>query len=198
MTVNAGPNGKVRAVGIDLSLTGTGVALHNGECTLVGEAGVTNMPVRRQLAIVNDLSRRIHWEVTRGAGDVVVIEGLDMARSYGGQIERTALWWNVVERLSDYSSRPILVAPSALLKIYATGKANATKANMVAAVATQWPMFDTRGNDNLADAAVACAMASHWAGQPLAELPEEHARALAKLRSIDDPPPVRRTNRRAT
>lgn len=189
----------IRAVGIDLSLTATGIAHHTGSCTLIGQSGVTSLPIVEQIEVLQELATSIAAEAIRYAPEAVVIEGLDMARSYGGQIERTVLWWGVVRYLHLHTWSPqIFVVPSALAKIYATGKASATKQEVVAAVGAEWPVFDIRGNDNLADAATMCAMALHRMGEPLTGVKDERTRAMAKMRAITDPPPKKATRRRAT
>lgn len=183
-------------VGLDLSLTGSGLAYDGGsacmdvcvgQCVLIGEEGITKLSVAQRFGAVDRLAGQILDQVGAWNPATVLVEQLDMARSYGGTIERTALWWLVVREI-DRAGIPVLTAASAQGKIYATGKSNATKREMVHAVAELLPQFPIRDNDNLADAAVYCAMCSAVGGVPLAILPDKHLRALDNVKSIHDLP----------
>lgn len=196
----------VKTVGIDLSLRATGVARSaDGSCGLIGRDGVTNLSVDQQIITLVDLHGLIFdFACLPGTPDAICIEGLDMARSYGGQIERSALWWMLVSTFRG-AGVPVFVAPSPQIKIYATGSGNpgATKAlrkgAVVGAVRQRWPQFDVGTDDNKADAAVCAAIAHHMvgagpllpAGWPDGEffaMPDTHTRALSGVRSTTDPP----------
>jgi len=181
----------IRAVGIDLSLTATAVARDDGICALFGQQGVTNLSIVEQADLFTKLAFEIRNQAVGVTGTMpalVAIEALDMARSYGGQIERTVLWWSVVGLLHK-DGVEVLVVPSAILKTFATGKSSARKSEVVDAVARRWPQFETGGDDNKADAAVLCAIARHRLGIPLGHLPVTHVRRLESARLITEPPP---------
>lgn len=185
----------MRVVGFDLSLTGSGVALtapaqppHQFVLTLVGRQGVTNMSVVGQFAAIDELLAEIATAADLNhPPDVAVLEALDMAQSYGGQIERTVLWWELAKTLHMLGVR-VYVPTSAQVKIYATGNGLAKKPQVKAAVATHWPWWDFRNNDNLADAAVMAELGLTLAGYRSVELPKEHTRTLSKIRLLSDPP----------
>lgn len=183
--------------GIDLSLTGTGIVIgpDSTVCKLVGRTGVTNLSIVEQAEVLASLVNEILMPLDDYGVGLVVIEGLDMAQSYGGQIERTVLWWAVVLNL-HLSGQRVFVAPSGQVKIYATGAGNADKGAVVEAVTRQWPQFETRGNNNLADAAAMCALACELGGSPLSPVSDKQRRALSGVREITQPPPPKKTKAR--
>ena len=68
---------------------------------------------------------------------------------------------------------------------------------LIDAMSRLLPDYQTKGNDNLADALTLMAMGTDLLGQPLVALPEKHRRALASVRSITDPPPRKAKSRKA-
>lgn len=192
----------VKTVGIDLSLTATGVAYSTGQCWVLGNKGVTTLSLADQIRVLNGLALQILDRC--GTPDAVAIEALDMSQSYGGQIERTALWWDVVRQL-DRANVPVFVVPSPQVKMYATGKGAGPKGAVIEALTRRWPQFDHAGNDNAADAAVCALIAAHMTGHAIGApgtdgasyLPDTHLRALKSVRSIHDPPPPRKVRKLA-
>lgn len=165
-----------RVIGLDLSLTGSGIASSDGWCEVVGQKDVTTQPLDRRLAIIDDLAAQILNLVC--APDLVVIEQPAFSRAGAGSIERHALWWLVVRSLRGHELPVAEVTARGRMR-YATGKGAATKSAVVDAAARRWPSFETGGNDNLADAVVLCAMGRDWLGAPLSTLPQTHRAALA-------------------
>lgn len=190
----------VTTIGIDLSLTATGIAWSDGRCTLAGRDGLTNLSVDAQITALNGLTAEICSLVERSRPVAVCIEGLDMSQSYGAQIERTVLWWKVVSFLRSIVI-PVYVAPSAQVKMYVLGKGSGSKADMVEAVGRLWPQFrldmvNPAYRHNLADAASCALIAAHMVGAPIGApgtdgasyLPATHLRALQSVRSTEAPP----------
>jgi crossover junction endodeoxyribonuclease RuvC len=174
-----------RVVGIDPSLTGTGIATTLGYCYKVGRDGVTKLPLDERLAAVDELADQIVRHV--GQPELVVIEEPAFSRAAGGAMERHALWWLVVRKLRS-NGLAVAVAPISTRMRYATGKGSATKSAVVDAVARRLPLFATGGDEDLADAAVLCAMGADRLGEPLAALPATHRAALD---AVKWPKPVR-------
>lgn len=151
------------------------------------------MPVAQQFDVLENLKRGVVQAATNQPVGAVCIEGLDMARSYGGQIERTVLWWKVVETIHRLGI-PVFVAPSAQLKMYATGKGSAFKSQIIEALDLRWPFFEHDKDDNKADAAVCALVAAHMVDQPIHPVPPNpqldapHLRALVSVCPITDPP----------
>jgi crossover junction endodeoxyribonuclease RuvC len=177
---------KPRVIGLDLSLTCTGVAVitagqvHVQRATSTGRADATLAERGERL---RELSRRIvgvrHTMLT--VPDLWVIEGPSLGQTrQGGQHDRAGLWWLVVATLQGIGHRVAEVSPAQRAK-YATGKGNASKDTVLAAAIRRYPMADIAGNDT-ADAVILAAMGAHHLGHPLAPVPALHATALEKVR----------------
>src|SRR6185369_12130179 len=89
----------IRTAGIDMSLRATGVALSNGECRLFGEDKLTTQPWGIRIPKLTALALQIGGYAAGFKPDAVCIEGLDMAQSYGGQIERSYMWCLIIDVL---------------------------------------------------------------------------------------------------
>lgn len=114
-------------VGLDLSLTATGIAhLTAGDGLVVDHYRVTSDPAPGTYATRHRLRtlRRTILDDVR-AGDLVVVEGPALSRATGHAWDRGGLWWSIVDRLP----RVAIVGPSTLKK-FATGNGAATKADM--------------------------------------------------------------------
>jgi Holliday junction resolvasome RuvABC endonuclease subunit len=167
------------AVGLDLSLTGSGVASSLGWCERVGASDITTMDLDDRLAAVGNLVGKI-LDLTGGGGrwpEVVCVEVPAFSRSGGGVLERSALWWNVVAALRRREVPVVEIYIGQRMR-YATGKGSASKGAVIDAVARRWPQFETGGDDNLADAAVLAAMGADWLGAPIGAVPATHRKAL--------------------
>lgn len=176
----------MRIVGIDPSLTGTGIAWYAGVdgagCCSLGERGITTLPLPARVAAIDGLISRILGTV--GHADLYLIEAqitfATVRGASGAQLERSALWWLLYRRLIRAGCGVAVVAPSQLQK-YATGKGGGSKTAVVDAVARRLPVFPTGGDNNMADAAVLCAMGADWLGQPIAPMPADHRQVLTKV-----------------
>ncbi|MGW3827810.1 hypothetical protein ACWEAF_37485 [Streptomyces sp. NPDC005071] len=171
-------------IGVDPSLTCTGVA---GD----GWADALRPKGRGH--------HRLHWlreEVRErtGAADLVVIEGA--AYGHGGQAghhELGGLWWILTQDLWERNIPYAVVAPASRI-VYAMGVSNPAKdyprkqrariaKGMVRdAVAERYGLdCEGPGRYDKADAFILAAMGLHWAGWPLAEVPDTHSRALGAV-----------------
>lgn len=179
----------INTAGIDLSLTATGVARSDGRCAVFGQTGITTKAWATQLRALENLRAQIViFATTQPYAEVAVIEGLDQAQPYGGQIQRSWLWCAVASDLIAAGVH-VYVAPSPQVKMYATGKGalprgREGKKAVIRAVAEQWPHFEIGQDDNKADAAVCCALAAEIAGHPMSVVTAEQARALEKTLSV--------------
>lgn len=169
-----------RIVGIDISLTGTGLACSCGSVEVKGRDGITKLPLAKRVDVIERLSAGICGWTLKHQADLAVIEQPAFSRSGGGSLERHALWWHVVENLIGCDIQ-VAEVPATTLKRYATGKGNAQKGPMLDALARRLPMFETGGNDNLVDAAWLAAFGADHLGMPLAEMPAANRAALAKV-----------------
>lgn len=174
---DATPAPQPSVIGLDLSLTGTGMS--DGETTwLIRSTGkkADDLPTR------TGRLRKIRAEViTRCEGaEMVVVEGPTYMTSTGHMHDRSGLWWLVVMALQHRGISVAEVSPPTLKK-YATGRGNAKKGEIVEAATRRLPHVQTGGDDNRADALWLHAMGlDHLTG--LNVVPEAHRVALTAVR----------------
>ena len=171
-------------VGIDPSLTGTGIASSNGWVDVTGykrartkDPGITQLPHPERIAAMRNLVDSVYYSV--GNPKLVVMELPAVSRSGGGAHERGWLWWQLYSRLTTAGFPVALMAPNARA-LYATGKGNAAKGAVIDAVSRRFPAWTTDGNDNAADAVTLMAAGRDWLGHPITDLPKTHRAALDK------------------
>lgn len=175
-----------RVVGVDPSLTSTGLADSTGRTLRVRGP-------RMGAALSDDLARMTHIATicrefaTYGPGhvahpaDLAVIEGPSFGQGrQSGTHARAGLWWLIVDGLAS-AGVPIAVVPPATRATYACGRGNAGKDDVLAAVVKRYPDWDVLGND-IADAVTMCAIGARLLGHPIdGDLPKTHLRALTKV-----------------
>jgi Holliday junction resolvasome RuvABC endonuclease subunit len=184
-------------VGVDLSLQATGIVrVGYGSGGRIypevqmfrrGESGITTgTPAEISVALAS-LCDNLAETIISANGprvppypNLVLIESPALSRSKGGVFERGFLWYATVCYLVDLGI-PVMAVDPGQLKLYATGVGNASKGGVIDAVARRLPMFETKGDDNLADASVLAAIGCDLMGAPLVKMPAAHRRALAKL-----------------
>ena len=160
-------------VGLDLSMTATGVAFPGGDvATWRPKASDGD---RRLLVIHHHLLDLL----LLGEPDLVVIEDLPVHAHAAGV---TGMVQGVVRRLLLDQSVPYLLVPPATLKTYATGKGNSDKPDMRMAL-YQRTALDLRDN-NQVDAAWLRLLGLDHLGHPELTLPATHRRALDKLPEV--------------
>lgn len=177
-------------IGLDLSLTSTGIAVIGSDQTVT----VSRVQSKgSKTATLNDRRERIHkldlaifqhivnaHEHSLTGPPLVVIEAPSFGQArQGGQHDRSGLWWLVVSRAGQYYDIAE-VAPATRSK-YATGKGNAAKDAVLAAVVRRYPQVDVTGNDE-ADALILAAMGARHLGQPIDDLPKTHLAAMDAVR----------------
>lgn len=149
--------GLTTAVGLDLSLTSSGLARITWSLDRVvaetwrrGEDGVTLLDVPGR----NRAVRHLAADVLAYADhcDLVVIEGPSMNSRSTSDHERAYLWWSVVDRLLRREVPLVVVTPHQRAK-WATGKGNDGKTAVAIAAGRMWPEVTIR-DDNEADALV--------------------------------------------
>lgn len=166
-------------IGLDLSITATGLCDVTGYCSTVG--GPAKLGDRRLSIICEAMDLRLAGMVDGGLTridpvDLVVIEdipthahGAGVTAMVHGAIRLRLLEWLV----------PYALVPPATLKKFATGRGNATKADM--AVALYKRAGIELADDNQVDAWWLRAAGMQHLGQPVADLPETQVRALDKV-----------------
>lgn len=168
-------------LGLDLSLTGTGIARIGAESV---ELLTTVRPGKRQGHERIEFILDAIGEAQRMAGiDLVVIEGPSYGSQGGqrGHHERAGLWWLVAQSLYGIRRSYAVVSPKGRAK-YATGSGNAGKKAVLAAVRERYGHLVTAGirNDNEADALTLAAMGVDHLGGHLGDVPAVNREALRK------------------
>lgn len=174
-------------VGLDLSLTSTGIATINTE---TGQRTVERVTSKgKKDASLTDRQGRLHNLrlaicLKAADADLVVIEGPSFGQArQGGQHDRAGLWWIIVDWLSQpedadgWGKRIVEVSPASRAK-YGTGKGNGAKDAVLAAVVRRYPEVEVSGNDE-ADALLLAAMGARHLGAPIEDsLPQTHLAAM--------------------
>lgn len=164
-----------RVIGLDLSLTATGIAYPDGPLTTIRTVPGDHLADQhdRITHIVTEIHERLHWQTA-----LVVLEGPSYGSSGAGTWDRAGLWWLTVDRLFSCAT-PFAVVPPATVKTYATGKGNATKADMRMALYKRADL-DVR-DDNQVDAWWLRSMGLDHLGCPVVEVPKAHRDAITKV-----------------
>lgn len=172
----------MKIIGLDLSLTSTGIAIIDGPdrtvqtITTKGSSNATLSERVARLAELRDKITALVWNA-----DLVVIEGPSFGQHrQTGQHDRAGLWWLVVEYV-DTTHRLVEVPPASRSK-YATGRGNSPKDAVLAAVIRRYLAVEIRNNDE-ADALVLAAMGARHLGVPIEDsLPEVNLSAMNKVK----------------
>lgn len=171
-----------RVLGLDLSLSGTGIALLGAEgVEFVGTVRpgkrIGHERIEFILSAIDD--------VQRGAElDLVVIEGPSYGNQGDGQRqrghhERAGLWWLVSHSLYARGRSYAVVSPAARAK-YATGNGRSGKSVVTAAVRERYGHLAPVRNDNEADALVLGAMGVDHLGGRVVDVPPVNRDALRR------------------
>lgn len=171
-------------VGLDLSLTSTGLAvIREGSVpatTTFGKSGKSDATVVQRATRLATLTDQIVNEIDYYRPHLVVIESPAYANTGGHSHDRSGLWWLVVQMLLGRKF-PVLEVPPTCRAKYATGKGNAGKHEVVIAVTRRYPEVEF-GTDDEADALVLAAIGMRLFGVPIEpRIPETHLDALKTL-----------------
>jgi crossover junction endodeoxyribonuclease RuvC len=169
----------VRVAGLDLSLTGTGIAQVNdsGDVSTelvksTGKKDFTLAQTADRIGLVAGTTlNHIHSNV-----ELAVVEAPSYGSSGGAAHERAGLWWEIVRGLRQRSIKVVTVAPTTL-KVYACGTSKVDKDEVLAAVIRTYLQVNVR-NNNVADAVVLAAMGARFLGFPIDSLPDTKTRAM--------------------
>lgn len=179
------------AVGLDLSLTGTGLAsisLETGHVRLglvetkpTSDGGLSGTLNRLHTALEGIVA---HIPITRC---LIVVEAPSLGSRNGKAHERAGLWWRTVAYLHSRGHDVAQAYPRTRAK-YAAGhlpvkntRKGPDKREIVAALAAEHPHLQL-GNDNVADGfALACMGARHL-GSPIDSSTPQRVQAVAAVR----------------
>ncbi len=184
----------LRLLALDLSLAATGLAsTHSWR----GEPGLccTTIHTRRSTPDGIDHPRiasvvaGIRPYLSTRKPDLVVIEWLPQFDGHGDAALRLAELHGVVRHYLWLQKVPTASMQPPHLKIYATGRGNATKREVRAAITARVGRLVHIGSDDEADAVTMLAAACAHYGQPIEQAPsDKHRRALDAVRwpAIED------------
>ncbi|MEC5149189.1 hypothetical protein [Cryobacterium sp. GrIS_2_6] len=173
-----------RVIGIDLSMTSTGIAvIANG---VIATHTITSKPdagtLRSFLARSEKIAEQIDKAVIFDRTDLVVIEGMAFGAKSSSLDKIHAHWWLVVKYISEFVDQEPVVITSGQRCKYATGKGNAPKDKVLAAVIKRYAQVDVKGNDE-ADAVIFAAMGARHLWMPVEEsLPLLNLEAMDAVR----------------
>lgn len=162
-------------VALDLSLSSTGVCDRNGTRRIrskqTGEARLVEI---RDAVLQTCGFAPVVWRLP----DLVVLEGY----SYGSpnQAHPVGELGGVVKTGLYEAGIHYEVVPPAVIKVWATGKGNAKKDDMLLAAVRR---LDYQGNSHdEADSLILYSLAMHVLGSPIVTMPVAHHRALASIK----------------
>lgn len=171
----AAPRTGPAVVGADPSLTATGLASTDGWCYSIGRTKISTLPLFERQDAIDNLVEQIVRHI--GHPDLVVMEHPLFRSATGAVFDRYSLFDHLIRALRAVDVPLALVNVQTRMR-YATGSGAAKKGAIVDVVARRLPMFATGGDDNMADAAILCAMGADHLGTPLADMPPKHRAAL--------------------
>ncbi len=161
----------MRILGVDPSLTSTGLATVDGGCDSI-KTNPRDWP--DDLQRLRYIAHTILGRAFSANVDVVVMEGLAFASRTGKASDRAGLHWLIRDRLER--RYPVVIVPPTTRAKYATGKGNAGKDAVLIAVVQRFPIYVSDNNE--ADAVVLLAMGLDHYGTPLAAVPAVNRTAL--------------------
>lgn len=192
----------LRVLGLDLSLASTGLARthgSDGQPRLSTTAITTQRTPGHRAGIDHPRLHKIFGAISMAAQaglDLAVIEWLPQYEGHGDTSLRLAELHGLVRHwLWSRGVACVDVKPTHL-QMYATGKGKTPKREVWAAVQARYGKTANVliGSEDAADALTLLAMALDAYGQPLAEVPAAHRKALAGTSwpDLDPPTPVGR------
>jgi hypothetical protein len=176
----AGPRPRYRVAGLDISLTGTGIATLGGT-TRVPTTGRRKDTIVQRNARMKHITDTVLIEV--GHVHLACVEGPIAYSAPGGSTwDRGGLWWRIVAALLEREIPVAVISPTARAK-YATGSGASRKAAVLEAAQRRYGAI--LPTDDEADALILRAMGMEWLGTPLAQVPDGHRAALAGVQWPD-------------
>lgn len=171
----------MRVVGVDPSLTGTGLAWTDDRGRL-GMSLIKTTAPKKGTATVRTRHGRLAGILGRVSGellgtDLLAIEAPSYGSVGGAKHDRSGLWWLITD-LAYRMRVPVVEIAPRTRALYATGNGAADKDEVIQACST-W-LKRSSYDDNEVDAAVLAAMGARHLGHPIdgAEQPH-HKRAMA-------------------
>ena len=191
----------MRVIGLDLSITGTGIAGCSGQAvwfTKVGSPTPKVKPVdawrdvyRRKEVVAGLLFNAVEEHLQGNPVDLWVIEQPAMNQKQAAHM-LYAIFWEVYGTLQHWQAKVALV-PATTLKAYALGYADKKrkkgdppappkdKEAMLQAATRSFPQLTANYDNNVADALWLMAMGAQHLGEPVVKVPAGHLVAMGKV-----------------
>ena len=172
-----------RVVGIDSSLTATGVVRSDGAGAVFGRKGITNLILGSQVFAIDEIVSDIRSFVLPFRPALIVIEHPNMATPFGANFLRAPMWFQIVRSLVPYRTASI---DGPMRWQYLLGRGSGVSKNqVVAAVHDELPdLAEMVGkDDNLADAAVYMAMGMHRLRHPIVEDTHQRCAVISNVKA---------------
>jgi Holliday junction resolvasome RuvABC endonuclease subunit len=161
-------------MGLDLSLSATGVALPNG---MVGTIRTAAQPSIEDRLL--EIRHRIATKVITASPDLIVIEAAFVGSRQTNVTFDLGMLHGTIRTWLRQEGWRFVTIPPATLKVFATGSGAAKKPDM------RMELFKRTGldikDDNQVDAWWLRAMGHQACGAALVDLPQTHLRALVKI-----------------
>lgn len=174
----------LRVVGLDLSLTGSGVVVLDEDGTAsiqtFSSKGTKTDDLASRRARLQRLAGQIVGTVKEANPTLVAIEAPAFSKILGHAHDRSGLWWLVVHNVMALGFPLVEIQPNLRAK-YATGKGNSGKDEVLISVTRRYPDLEAK-NNNEADAVVLAHMGFHGLNRPLDDLPQVNLHALDTIR----------------
>lgn len=182
----------MRILGIDTSLTSTGVAVltHGPFGVTVTTHTVDTAPPKRAKGDKTPVTVTERWQrlrTIRDLGisftpvlpDLAVLEAPSYGSVGGSTWDRAGAWWLVVDRLHSVGV-PVAIVPPKTRALWASGSGASSKAPIAVHLSRMWPDVDPGISDDEWDALALVSMG----GQHLGALPVELARHRDQIAKI--------------
>lgn len=177
-----GPSNHGPVVGIDPSLTGTGLAIitnNTPQLHTIASRGKRDDTWQQRAHRLTELRNNTMGLIPRNT-ELCVIEGPAYAAQGAGIHDRAGYWWMLYQALTALKI-PTAVCPPTTRAKWATDKGNAGKADVAMAITKLWPNTTIRGDDQ-ADALCFATIAAQHLKHPMPYLVlERHKLALTKI-----------------
>lgn len=181
----------MKIAGIDPSLTRTGMCVIEPGRVVVTTAsskpGIGTPTILSRLYRIGQIMASVHGFLGLDSDalrpDLLVIEAPAYDSRSGHQHERSGLWWEIV-RTATYAGVDVVEVTTGGRAKYATGKGNAGKDAVLAAVVRRYDGMVLVNDNNEADALVLAAMGARHLGEPIERepLPKLNEAALDAVR----------------
>lgn len=150
----------MNVIGLDLSISATGIALADGTCRTYRPTNGPADPSRR----LHELVQRIGARIRAQRADLAVIEGYNPRGVQGFTMVRLAELGGAIRVVLHEEVIPFVEIAPKSLKLFAAGDGDATKTHMMNAARA---LGATVENDNEADAwLLRCAALQHYQRRP--------------------------------